>query len=507
MKASGRYGVVAAGHGVTADAAAEILSDGGNAFDAVIAGLCAACVPEVVLASPGGGGMMMAYVAERRQTLLYDFFVDTPLRKRPRDEEDFHSITVDFGPQTQEFHIGLGATATPGLVPGLFAIHQDLARLPMKRLVEPGVRAARHGVVQNAYQAYLFSIIPDILSGDGKAARCFAPNGEMLATGETLRNPYLAETWEWLAEDGARLFVDGPIGQEIVRQSDEGGGHLTGQDLRDYKVQVRTPLTRPFLGATVDLNPAPAASGPLIAFALELLAAVPVRERHSALALADVMARSNRLREKIWDTPGVSIDAILLQQIAEMRKHPLAPRGTTHITAVDKAGNVAAATVSNGEGNGVMVGNHGFMLNNMLGEEDLNPRGFHVWPCCQRMSTMMAPTVMRTNDGTVYGLGSGGSNRIRSAVLQVIANLVDLGLDAEHAVRAARLHVEKCGKVSFEAQLAPGDQAALLQIFPDAKVWPEPSMFFGGVHVAARHRDGLFEGVSDTRRAGEARIV
>lgn len=507
MRAHGKYGVVAAGHQVTAEAAAEILQDGGNAFDAVIAGLLAACVPEVVLASLGGGGFLMAHVAERKSTTLYDFFVDTPRIKRSEAEQDFRSITVDFGPQTQDFQIGLGATATPGMVPGLFAIHQDLARLPMSRLVEPGVRAARQGVPQSAYQSYLFSIIPEILSGDPKAAKWFAPTGEMLAEGETLKNEALAETFAWLAEDGARLFVDGPIGQHIVRQSRERGGHLTAHDLESYRVVRRQPLRQNFLGAEVALNPAPAASGPLIAFSMALLASLDVDVRRDTARLADVIDRTNQVRESLQEMPPKIADDIVVAHLNAMKHHPSAPRGTTHISVIDKDGNAAAATVSNGEGNGTMVGDYGFMLNNMLGEEDLNPKGFHLWRPGVRMSTMMAPTLVTERDGRVTALGTGGSNRIRSAVLQVMLALLDQGLSVDAAVVAPRLHVEKCGNASFEGQFSESAQQRILGAYPNARIWPDPSMFFGGVHVARRAADTTFEGVGDARRAGHAVIV
>lgn len=507
MKRNGKFGVVAAGHQVTAEAAAEILEDGGNAFDAVIAGLVAACVPEVVLASLGGGGMLMAHVAERGTTTLFDFFVDTPRTKRPKDEQDFRTTTVDFGTQTQDFQIGVGASATPGMVPGLFDIHDALATLPMKRLVEPGVRAARDGVRQNTYQSYLFSIIPEILSHDPAAAKWFAPSGALLKEGETLKNAALAETFEWLAEDGARLFVDGPIGQEIVRQSKDDGGHLTAEDLAKYEVVRRAPLNQRFLEADIALNPAPAASGPLLAFALDLLKQLTQDARHDPVILADVMRRSNDVRREFeGDIKSIS-DQTVQRHLEEMRKYVLAPRGTTHISVIDKDGNAAAATVSNGEGNSVMIGEHGFMLNNMLGEEDLNPDGFHVWQPGKRMSTMMAPTLFAGKDGGIAALGSGGSNRIRSAVLQVLLGVLDQDLSAEDAVSAPRLHVEKCGNLSFEGGFSEGDQRALLSAYPEARIWPEPNMFFGGVHMAQRLGDGSFEGVGDARRFGHAIVV
>jgi gamma-glutamyltranspeptidase/glutathione hydrolase len=118
------HSVVAVGHALTADAAAEILADGGNAFDAAIAGVCMAFVAEAVFASPGGGGFLMARQAGRDTVKLFDFFVETPLKRRKADEVSFFPIEANFGPATQEFHIGLGSSATPGIAQGLFAMHE-----------------------------------------------------------------------------------------------------------------------------------------------------------------------------------------------------------------------------------------------------------------------------------------------------------------------------------------------------------------------------------------------
>ncbi|MFQ6018029.1 MAG: gamma-glutamyltransferase, partial [Kiloniellaceae bacterium] len=135
-------GAIACGHPATAAAAEEILAEGGNAFDAALAALCAACVAEPVFCSLGGGGFLLARPAAG-EAVLYDFFVQTPRRRGPAREVDFYPILADFGTATQEFHIGLGAIAIPGVIKGLFAVQKDLASLPIKRLVEPAVRVAR----------------------------------------------------------------------------------------------------------------------------------------------------------------------------------------------------------------------------------------------------------------------------------------------------------------------------------------------------------------------------
>ncbi len=501
-------GVVAAGHEVTAQAAAEMLADGGNAFDAVLAGLLAACVPEVVLASIGGGGFLMAQVAGRREPLLYDFFAQTPRVKRPEGETDFHAIHADFGPARQEFHIGLGSTATPGFVQGLFAIHDDLCRLPIGRIAEPAIRVAREGVTMSAFHAYLFTVIAPILTASDGTRALFAPNGKLLEAGDTFRNPDFGETLDGLAHEGVRLFTEGEIARAMVDQSRTLGGHLTLEDLKRYRVERRAPLAWDYRGAEVLLNPGPAASGALIAFGLGLIEQRLPGAAPSPLDLAQAMADVNGARAAWGETLSEIADGVLIaQELARAARHRPAQRGTTHISVIDAAGNAAAATITNGESNGHVVPGLGFMLNNMLGEEDLNPQGFHLWQPDMRLSSMMAPTLLRSLDGAVTAMGSGGSNRIRSALLQVAVNLIDHGLPLDEAVTAARLHVERDNVVSFEDRFPEAEREALLAAYPEATVWPEPNMFFGGVHTARRTARGGLEGAGDPRRGGVAMVV
>ncbi len=501
-------GVVAAGHALTAGAAAEILEDGGNAFDAGLAGLFMTFVAEAVFASPGGGGFLMLRDAKRNAISLYDGFADTPRKRRPARDVEFYAIEADFGPAKQEFHIGLGSSATPGIVPGLFAVHRDLCRLPMTRLVEPAMRAAREGFPVSDFQAYLFTVIAPILTASAGVAAIFAPGGKLLAAGETFRNMGLAETLAWLAEDGARLFVDGDIGEAIVAQQAAQGGYLTADDLQAYRVERRQPLLWRHRGAVVALNPQPAASGPLIAYGLGLLAGLPGGGPPDSTALAFAMQATNAARAAHGDGLGSLLqDGALAQELRQAARHPAATRGTTHISVIDADGNAVAASLSNGEGNGRTVGDHGFMLNNMLGEEDLAPDGLGAWREGVRLSSMMAPTIILEPDGSVTALGSGGSNRIRTAILQVTVNLLDRAMPLADAVEAARLHVEKGGQVSFEPGLSEAARSALLAQAPDAHAWPEASLFFGGVHTARRHSDGGMEGAGDPRRRGQAIVV
>jgi gamma-glutamyltranspeptidase/glutathione hydrolase len=255
---------------------------------------------------------------------LFDFFTETPLKHRPANEVEFFPIYADFGPAKQEFHIGLGSSATPGAVPGLFLWHEALCTLPIKRLVEPAVRAARTGFLLTEFQAYLFTVIAPILKASEGVAKVFAPGGKPMTAGETFRNEGLAETLEWLAEDGARLFVDGDVGKAIVAQSLSLGGHLTYDDLKSYRVELREPLYWRHAGATVALNPPPAASGPLIAFGLAYLEALQEGGgKLDASALKRGMEATNEART----THGEGLAArlaggVLARELREAKRHP-----------------------------------------------------------------------------------------------------------------------------------------------------------------------------------------
>jgi gamma-glutamyltranspeptidase/glutathione hydrolase len=359
------------------------------------------------------------------------------------------------------------------------------------------------------FQAYLFTVIAPILTASESVKRIFAPGGTLMREGETFRNEELGECLEWVAEDGARLFVDGDVGSAIVAEQLSGGGQLTLDDLARYRVALRDPLYWNHHGATVALNPPPAASGALIAYGLAYLEVIAKSGGAiDALALRRAMEAMNEARDRHGDElAGRLAGGRLAEELREARRHAAAYRGTTHVSVIDAEGNAAAVSLSNGEGNGFIVGRFGFMLNNMLGEADLASGGLDAWRAGTRLSSMMAPTIILEGDGTITALGSGGSNRIRSAILQVAANQLGRGMSLEEAVEAPRLHVERDGTLSFEPGLPAQAARAFAALGEKAHAWPERNLFFGGVHAARRDRKGGLEGAGDPRRRGLSRVV
>lgn len=497
-------GAVAAGHEQTAQAAILMLEAGGNAFDAALAGLYAACVAEPVLSSLGGGGFLLARSATG-QTRLFDFFTQTPKRRLPLEDQAFYPILADFGTTQQEFHIGLGAMAVPGMVRGLFDAHRALGSLPMPCIAEPAIEMARNGIVLNALQAYLFSVVAPIYQASTEAQRIYSSRTHtgLAREGETLYQPELAATLEQLARAGDDWFYHGELGQQLAALSVSNGGHLRCADLQTYQTFERIPLNCHYRDATLLTNPPPSSGGLLIAFALELLtepafALNSYGTPEAVLRLAQAMSQTNLARRRHSPTELQQADLIARYRAA-VAHHPLFTRGTTHISVIDAAGNAAALSLSNGEGCGYMLPGTGIMLNNMLGEEDINPMGFNRWTGNMRVGSMMAPTLVVDRRRLIV-TGSGGSNRLRTAILQTISHLLDHDLAVEAAVSAPRLHIEG-DLLHLEPGFSELTRQHLMTAYPNNQCWSAPNLFFGGTHTVVA-TDKEISGAGDPRRGG-----
>ena len=506
-------GIVAAGHPLTAKAGVEILRQGGNAFDAAVAAVLTACVCESALTSLGGGGFLLAHTA-MGEDVLFDFFTQTPGAKQLANPLHFYPVEVNFGDATQKFHIGLGAMAVPGMVAGLGRVHSQLGRLPLDAVVEPALHYAREGSEIEPFRAYVLQILRPILTATEAAREIYAPGGKLLGAGERLKMPVFADALEELLKLGVEAFYHGNIAQQIIQDCTEAGGYLRIEDFNRYRVIERTPLKMRYRNSILLTNPPPSSGGILIAFALKLLEQADLsgfehgEAAHLAL-LIEAMRLTNLARRHGYDTRlhqeeitewflGVGHMADYQQAFTDVASKW---GSTTHISVVDAEGNAASVTSSNGEGASYVVPGTQIMLNNMLGEEDLNPGGFHLWTPNRRMSSMMAPTILLENNRPRLVLGSGGSNRIRTAILQVISNVLDFNMDLDEAINSPRIHWER-----GELHLEPGYERRALEnlpIEPEACAWwRQTNMFFGGVHGVSVAPDGAMGGAGDPRRGG-----
>ncbi|MEM0998214.1 MAG: gamma-glutamyltransferase [Bacteroidota bacterium] len=494
-------GLISAGHIATAEAAAVVLREGGNAFDAAVAALLASFVAEPCMSSAGGGAFMTAFTQDGN-ALVYDFFVQTPRHKRRADETEFFPIVIDFGTTQETFYVGLGSVGVPGTIGGAFRIAEQLGRLPMSVLAAPAIRMAKEGVEMDDFQNHDFNLLEDILALS-KPSPVFWGESGLLEVGERTRNPEFADCLEFLVHDGIGEFYRGDVAKLILKLNDENGGHLTAEDLANYAVDQHTPLAFPYRDRTVLTNPLPSLGGSIIAIALAMLerkgpvAYAPYGREHVG-RLMEVYAYLDRVpktpahlsRELARWLPG-SADGFT------HRSRKLG--GTSHLSILDEEGNGVAISTSNGEGCGHFVPGTGIMLNNMLGEMALLPHGLHSWEPNVRLGSMMSPTILLdAADRVEVVLGSGGAGRIPFMLAQVIHYMVDLGLDLRTAINAPRLHWHE-GVCNLEPGL-PADVPAP-ETLREMRAWSEQSLYFGGVHAVRRVGDGL-EGEGDQRRGG-----
>ncbi len=371
-----QLGVVAAGHPLTAQAGADVLRQGGNAVDAALGAMLASFVCEPLLTGLGAGGYMLVSEPGQEPVLL-DFFVEAPGHGAdPAARSELVPISVSFGDAIQVFNIGAASIGAYGTPIGLSAASERFGTVPLADLVAPAARLARAGVVLNPQQGYLIEILGDIVTATPECAALFAPEGRLLEAGDTMHQPELADALERLASEGAEPFYAGDIAAAVVEWVGARGGTLTAEDLAGYQVLDRAPIRVSYRGHEVLTNPPPSAGGILIARALDLLEAGPAPP--GVEQLVAVMERTQSLRTAEFleglDDPEF-VERFLRGGATE------GPLGsTTHIAVLDDEGGACSVTCSNGSCSGVVVPGTGLHLNNMLGEQDLNPLGFHRHP-------------------------------------------------------------------------------------------------------------------------------
>ncbi len=485
-------------------AGAAILRAGGNAFDASVAAGFASTVAEPALTSLGGGGFLLAYEAASGKATAFDFFVDTPGRGRTSAalEPHFIPITIHFTESNQVFNAGRGSVAVPGTLKGLLHVHERLGRLPLEDVLKPAASMAREGIRLNPHQAHFLEILNPIMCLTPDSRGLYSRDGRPFAPGDRWRNPELGNFLETLAGDRGVSFYEGALAERIDREMREDG-LLTAEDLAGYRVIERTPTAVEYRGHRVLTNPPPSFGGSLVTLSLKLLETQPLAELgwgsedHLAL-LVTLQMEVDRLRETGCLSPDDPVAEAPAQSVQRLRQ---AVRGTTHVCVADAEGNVASMTNSNGEGSGFVAPETGIMLNNMMGEDDLHPEGFHASPPGERVASMMSPSLVLRDARPRLALGSGGSKRIRCAILQTITQVIDFERELETAVAAPRIHWD-----GNTLQIEPGFPRetvdGLARRWP-INLWQACDVYFGGVHALVPGQCGA----ADFRRGGAVEIV
>ena len=457
---------IAAGHPATVEAGVEILRAGGSAADAAVAASLASCVAETVMTGLLGGGHAIYYEAARGRVENLDCFVAVPGLGTERRDAELLELDVPFGAELVHYAVGIASCAVPGVPAGLDELWHRHGRLEWPRLVEPALRLARTGVeMPPAHASCLAMLAPVMTMHEG--AQIYSPGGVLLEAGDRLEQPGLAHALELVATEGAASAYSGSIAEALLALMQERGGLVTGEDLATYRAEWSRPVEVVYLGASF-------------------------YSRHDLAGLPETLPRLPRLR-------GLA-EAERAVVLAEALDSPSADGAgdTTNITVVDADGDACVLTTSLGLGSGDYLPGLDLHLNSMLGEADLVRGALEPG---DRMSSMMAPSVVLRNGAMELAIGAAGGTRLRSALIEVAAGVLDEGLPPSEAVARPRLHAAG-GRIQLEPGFSDATVAALERQGFDVRVWPSQHHFFGGVSLVTPN-----DAAGDPRRSGAAAQV
>ncbi len=403
MASSTRVAGVAAGHPATARAGLDILEAGGTAADAAVAATLVSCVAETVMTGIAGGGHVAWWDAAAREARLLDCFVAVPGLGGTRAPASPVELEVPFGEQPVPYAIGVATCAVPGLPAGLDELWRRHGSMPWAALCAPALELARSGVdMPPAHATCLAMLEPVFTLREG--AGIYAPGGRLLGAGDRLLQPGLVRTMELLADEGAATFANGTIARELLELMQERGGLVTARDLESYRACWTEPVSCEYAGHLVST-------------------------RGGLAGVIETLRRLPRLRG-LGDAERA---VALVQALAGSERHG----HTTNVSVVDRSGNGCVVTSSLGLGSGDWLPGLDVHLNSMLGEADLLV-GSH--EPGERMQSMMAPTVAVDAHGLALAGGSAGGSRLRSALVQTLAGVLDERLEPASAVARPRLH-------------------------------------------------------------------
>lgn len=464
-------GMVVSAHPQSSRIGVSILQKGGNAVDAAVATefALAVCYPEA--GNLGGGGFMLIRTKDGI-TEVIDYREKAPSRAA-RDMYLDNSGNVQVGLST-DTHL---ASGVPGTVDGLITAHSKYGKLLWKEVIQPAIDLAEKGFRVKAGQAADLNSNKDIFIERNSSRPAFVKDS-LWKEGDIIIQSALAETLKRIRDKGREGFYSGTTARLIIKEMNRGNGIITGNDLLEYRSVIRTPLTADYKGYKIITVPPPSAGGIILIQLLKMTDPYPLSAWgfNSApavhlIAEAERRAFADR-SEYMGDPDFVKIpDQIINKKYLRDRMktyndkrasssqeiRPGIPEGyeseeTTHFSVVDAQGNAVAVTttLNNTFGNSIVVDSAGFLLNNEMDDFSVKPGFPNMYGLVggeansvkprKRMLSSMTPTMVEKEGKLLLVLGSPGGSTIPTTVFQVIANVLDFGMNIGQAVDSGRFH-------------------------------------------------------------------
>ena len=495
---------VAATGPVAVDAALGAVRAGGNAVDAALAAMATAMVTEPGIVSPMGGAYVTVWPVDGEPEVI-DGNVEMPGRGVSPDRfgGGLHEFALTYGGGITVY-AGPGSVATPGTFAAMGLAHERHGAGEWSRVIYDAAKAAGEGFhLGRAAASYLALTTDNIFGWDEETREAMTRDDySAFVAGDRIVSSDLAETLRLIAERGWREVYTGEIGRAMAADQQARGGLITEADLAAYEAVVRTPLRLQVGDWDIATNPPPSVGGPMLAVMLGELVARGGTDWRDVI---EVQRHVLTYRTGVHDF-SANLEDDGYRMLEEVRRKGLAglttSASTAHISAVDSDGMACAITASSGYGSGATVPGTGLMLNNCLGEPELNRLGLHVLAPGTRLASNMAPSAGRTADGRVIAVGTPGADRITTALMQVLARHCLLGIDLGEAIGRARAHVRvvRGEETRVDYERDPEIAEAVAELGLPGLEHDTHAMYFGGVGAAALSASGVLSAAGDPRR-------
>lgn len=487
-------GAVVSAHPLASEVGVAIMKKGGNAVDAAIATQLALAVVYPGAGNLGGGGFMVARLADGR-TVSLDYRETAPASAH-RDMYLDAKGNVIPGKSLR----GPSSSGVPGTVAGLFESMQ-YARLPFRDLVQPAIDLAEKGFVITAREASGLNSLQDELRRHNTIAPVFQRPNPWLA-GDTLVQKDLANTLKRIRDNGLPGFYEGETARLIVDEMKRGGGYVTLDDLKNYKAKWRTPHTFSYKGYTIVSMPMPSSGGALLHQMMKMiedktLSSYGFLSPQAVQLMTEVERRAYADRAQyMGDADFVKVPLDILTSDAYLKNRMkdydpnksgssaitqpgIVPKEeseeTTHLSVIDKDGNAVSVTttLNDNYGSKTVVGGAGFLLNDEMDDFSVKPGVPNMYGAIggeanaiapgKRMLSSMTPTIVLQNGKPFLVVGTPGGTTIPTSVFQTIVDVIEFNMSLDDAVNKPKFHHQWMPDQIFVEPTFPKTTVAALQ--------------------------------------------
>jgi len=535
--ADGRNGVVAAAMPEASEVGVDILRRGGNAVDAAIAVGFALGVLEPNASGVGGGGYMVIKLADMPEAVVLDFRDTAPAAAHRRMYLDANGAVIP-----NAINIGGLAIATPGQVAGYLHALENYGsgRLTRQQIMQPAINFAENGFALTDNSAVNITNAINRINMFPSTAAIFTDGGLPLESGNILKQPEMAATLRIIAEGGADAFYRGPLARQIAQAVQDIGGILTAEDMANYTIRVRRPVSGTYRGYTIISTPPSSSGGTCIIQIMNMLEnldsdTLKFGETQALHAWLQAFRISFADRTKwmadteFFDVPlaGLTSKAYAAELFSRFNPDQAmltATAGdpasfnentsTTSFSIMDRAGNIVTVTTTINDffGSSFTVPGTGILMNNQMASGFVTaPDSIHSPEPNKRPLSSMSPTIVLDPQGRPFlTLGSPGATRIFPTIALVISHMIDNNMTIQEAINAPRWFTMASGNIEVEGRIDESTVQGLRDLGYTVNVRPAWDLFFGGVHAVhydhrARERDSRLHGGADPRRDGFAR--